>query len=358
MSEFYFNNLTAPNGAVQRIAELVFLKTLNPKRLGELFSVVTGLHNGDKAGLIGEFGKVGKKSVGCNPTYVAGSFTNVEKTWDLQEWQVALKICYNDLKSTLAKYDLKTATQIYDLSGLFMQKLFIPKLQEALQNMVMRLAWFGDKSAASVANGGSIKNASDVDFYNICDGFWKQIFTLATNDTTRRVTIAANQQTSFADQLAAIRVAGVATGIINDLIESADPVLRDTGSTGIIYMNLKTKDALDRDIRNNNKGSDLHWESIFGGIQKTDYNGVTLITLPFWDKVITGDEGVTGGAAWHLPFRAIYTIKDNMQVGTDAPDGVGDLDINPNKTTREMEIFSSASMGVMIPQDNLIQVAY
>jgi hypothetical protein len=88
------------------------------------------------------------------------------------------------------------------------------------------------------------------------------------------------------------------------------------------------------------------------------YNGVTLMALPFLDNVIKHDEGVTGNAKWNNPYRAIYTIKDNLQVGTEGTDAIGNLDITPDNKDRMMYVYCASKMGTMIPQDNLIQVAY
>ena len=55
-------------------------------------------------------GDVGKNASGCSPTYENINVTGIEKTWELGDYQIPLKICYEDLENTIAKYSLNTGT--------------------------------------------------------------------------------------------------------------------------------------------------------------------------------------------------------------------------------------------------------
>lgn len=358
-----FQNLTASNGALTSLKQLIFLSVLGVDKLGSLFNVLPKQKHGDKAGFVGEFGLMGKKSQGCNPTFGTSTINTGEQTWDIQEWEVAEKICYKNLEGTLAQTAMRTGTSIADLTGTeYIDDVVYPRLELAIVKMLMRFAFFGDKTAATKANGGILKDGTDKDYFNLIDGFFKRIYTLVTTNPERHTAIAANAAATFAAQKAAIRQAGAATDVMDDLISDAPAVLRQSAGQ-VIYITMAFKDALDRDIKKNNKGSELQWESLFAGIKKTQYNGIDVVVIPFLDEIIqsyecgaTDDDG--NQVASNKPYRAIYTIKDNLLIGLESESEIADIQIWFNQDEQVNKILAKDKIGTMIAQDDLIQAAY
>lgn len=356
--------LTQYNGAVLDVRKLLFDAILEPDSLSKLCKIMPHQKHGEKLGLIGEFGLVGKAAQGCNPTYGTDAISARELEWDIKPWGVYEKICYEDLETTFLTYLLNKKTNIGDLTSgeiyaQYVASIVYPRLKVAIEKMLIRFAWFGDKNADTNTNGGNLKDTVDKGYFTLIDGFWKRLITIATATPAVRTTIAANAETTNAGQKAAIATAGVATGIFDSLIANASPVLR-AASNKVIYCTLALKDALDADIRNNNKGSDLQWKSIFAGIQEATYNGITLRAVPIFDEIIDSYYNVdtSGTSSRYLPYRAVFTTDDNLLVGLESDSEVEDIQIYYNPETEINTIKAKDKVGTLIRQNNLVSVAY
>ncbi len=351
-----FSALTPSNGALQSLSELLFSKVLGEERLAQVFNVIFGAENGKKVGFIGEFGLVGKAAQGCEPTYNNSQIETSEKAWDLGEWGVYEKICYNDLLGTLAQVAMRRGANIADLTGTeYIDDIVYPRLELAIYKMLMRFAWFGDKNADNVADGGVITNGVDPEFFTVTDGFWKRFFAIASGNSARRVNIAANAEATFAAQKSAILENGVASGIIDNLIMGASADLRQ-GENQVIFVTQSLKDALSRDIRNNNKGSELQWRAIFDGITESQYDGIRLVAMPLWDSIIQAYEST--GTAWNKPHRAVYTTTNNLLVGIDNYTDFAELNVFFDEKSELNLLKSKGALGTIVAQDNMVQVAY
>lgn len=351
-----FSALTPSNGALRELNELIFLKVLGEERLAQVFNVIFGAENGKKVGFVGEFGLVGKELQGCDPTYNNSTLATSEKTWDLGEWGVYEKICFKDLIGTLAQVAMRRGANIADLTGTeYIDDVVYPRLELAIYKMLMRFAWFGDKNADNIADGGVITAGVSPEYFTVTDGFWKRFFAIASADANRRVTIAANAEATFAAQKSAILGAGVATGILDNLIMNASADLRQ-GENQVIFVTQSLKDALTRDIRNNNKGSELQWRSIFDGVTEAQYDGIRLVAMPFWDSIIQAYENT--GTAWNKPHRAVYTTTNNLLVGIDNYTDFAELNVFFDEKSELNLLKSKGALGTLVAQDNMVQVAY
>lgn len=353
-----FANLTPDNGAVKDLRKLIFRAVLGAEQVGRICNVLPKQRHGEKAGYVGEFGLIGRASSKCNPEFESNLLTTEEDTWDIKEWEVAEKICYADLEGTVAQTAMKTGTDIADLTGTdYIDYILMPRLELAVRKMILRFAWFGDKEAKNVAEGGVLKAGVSASRFNVTDGFWKRIFALVAKDASRHTAIAANAETTWAKQKAAFRAAGVATGIMDDLISDASLVLREQPN-GVIYITQAFKDALDRDIKANNKGSEMQWTALFDGVMSSKYNGIEVVVVPFFDEIIQNYEATANAGQYNKPFRAIYTIKDNLLVGTESESEISSIEIWFNRDEQVNKIHAKDKLGTLIAQGDLVQVAY
>lgn len=351
-----FSALTPSNGALQELNELIFLKVLGEDRLAQMFNVIFGALNGKKVGFVGEFGLVGKAAQGCDPTYNNSTIATTEHTWDMGEWGVYEQICYKDLLGSLAQSAMRRGANIADLTGTeYIDDVVYPRLELAIYKMLMRFAWFGDKAAETVADGGVLTNGTDPSFFTVTDGFWKRAFAIVAANAARRVEIAANNQTTIAAQRTALQTSGVATGILDSLIMSAHPDLRQAANQ-VIFVTQSLKDALNHDIRVNNAGSELQWRSIFEGITEATYDGIRLVAIPFWDSIIQAYEST--GTKWNKPHRALYSTTDNLLVGIDNYTDFAELNVFFDEKSELNLLKSKGALGTIIADANLIQVAY
>lgn len=360
-----FVNLTPDNLAVKSLSELLFLSLVDVDNIGGIVNFIPGQVDGKKVGLIGKFGLLGTKSQGCEPEYGSDLVNAREKTWDIKRWEIAEKLCFEDLLGTLAQEALRKKTDIADLTGTeYMDLILNPLLKRAVAETIFRIAFFGDKDATTYSASnttGTLKEGTDKKYFDITDGFWKRIFTgvaASGDDHITRVTVSANSANSIAAQKTAINTAGAATGVLDELIAEAPMQLRQQPN-GVIYITQALADAVNTDIKKNNKGSDLQWKALFAGIQETQYNGVTVRTIPFWDVIIkTYLKNTTNANAWDKPYRAIYTIKDNLLLGSESNDLLEMIKVFFDEVKQLNYILVRDTLGTMIADENLIAVAY
>lgn len=351
-----FSKLTPDNGALREVSKLILASVFAPDALGAFVNFIPNAHSGERVGVVGEFGLLGEAYAGCGGEYGNSLIPVTEKEWDIKRWQIKDKICIEDLTNTLAKYAFQSGINAPDLTATdYLEDIIAPRVNLAIKKLVWRLAWFGDKAAAAKASGGVIKNAGDVKYFSVTDGLWKRAFEAVTAGTMPRVAIAANDKTTIDAQASAIAEAGIATGILDAVIAKASPALRGM-SDGVIYITLALKDAINADLKKNNKGSELQWKSLFDGIQETTYDGVKVVALPIWDEIIKGFEGTA--TQYNKPYRAIYTVKDNLGVATESGSELYDFDVWFDKKDDFNYIKALDTLGTHFMQDDLAVVAY
>lgn len=354
MAGIDFTALTPKNGAVQDLAELIFLELAEDDKLGQLVTFMTRQENGKKLGFVGKAGLLGKRAKGCDPEYAKNLVQATEKTWDIQEWEIAEEMCYKDLENTIAEHFAANGSDMADLtSSEYMEKVVRPILEQAIRDLIVRLVFFGDKNAE-----GNLKDGVDAEYFNLIDGIWKQLFEAVTAGKTTRVVVDANTKTSVAAQYEAMRQPGAATGVLNDLIINTPMKLR-TMADRVFIVTQAFADMLNLDIQSNNKGSELQWESIFAGIQKTSYQGITLIAVPQFDEIIQDYlKNTTNANAYDKPFRVIYGAKGNFRAGTKSSETIADLKVTFDNVRNKNYLYAADTLGALVLAEEYAAVAY
>lgn len=358
-----FANLTAPNGALTELSQLIFLKMVEDPELNQITRFMGNQKNGEKVGLLKGFGMLGRPSEGCEPMWENNLVQTSEQVWDIREWEIAEKICYETLLGTLAETATKNGVEIADLTGTqYIDDVLMPLLKVAIRKMILRYAFFGDKDItvynASTNSSGTLVAGSNAKNFNVCDGFWKRIFALVAGGTMSRTTITANTQTTWATQRSAFRTAYYASNLLDDIIDEA-PIKLSEASNRIILLNKFFWDAVKADVKKNNVGSELQYKDWFDGIQETSWQGIKVIVLPFWDEIIQNClMNTTNTGAKMLPFRAIYTVEDNLLTGSKSKDQLNQIDYWFNKDEQQNKILAKDTVGTLILDHELIHVAY
>ncbi|EGK04662.1 hypothetical protein [Dysgonomonas mossii] len=351
------NQLTPDNLAIRDLRELLFLEVLQAGAINEIVDLNYGVLNGAHLGGVGEFGLLGEDKAMCRPTFNNTNLATQQKIWELGRIVVAEEMCADDFESTVAKFSMKTGTDRADLTQTDLLSYIIePRLKTAIEKMIWRVSWFGDKAAQNVYDGGIIKDGIDVKFFTMADGLFKKLFAITAANTKQRVTIAANTAATYTAQRDNMRASGAATGVIDALVYNANPILRQAEGRFILCTQ-SFADALAIDIKANNKGSDLQWQSLFGGLAyATEYNGEKLIRLPIWDEMIQAFED--NGTTLNKPHRALFCTKDNLKVGFESSNLMPDLKIWFSEDDQTNKILGRDKMGTLTWQDELIQFAY
>ena len=316
------------------------------------FVNILKVKNNDPIALIGEMEMVGKKGGGCDPNYEEKGIANSQKRWELGQWEIPIKICYEALKGTIAEYSLKTGTAIGDLTSTDFMTIYTDALQRAIQQMIWRFGWFGDKEAALAGvGGGKLTADSDVSMFNVCDGLFKRIFTAtATNHTA----IAANSETTATAQISALRKKGAATTLVDTILMDVDTRIIDD-SDAVLLMTRSLADSLTYDIKQT-YNLIMPWEKVFDGFDVATYNGVKIARVGIWDRMIKAYE--KGEATVNLPHRAVFCNPKHLMVGTDADALISDLDIWFDQKERRNYLYATGKIGTALLEENMIHAAY
>lgn len=348
-----FEKLTLNNENLGSIRDAVQETLFNDENFNQYVSIVK-VKNGDPIALIGELEMVGKKGSGCDPTYDEKGIANSMKRWDLGDWQIPIKICYESLKGTIAEYSLKTGTEIGDLTDTDVMAIYTQALTRAIQQMIWRFGWFGDTAAQNVTEGGKITNGVSTDMFTTCDGLFKRIFAICAGNAAQRTTIAANAKTTAAEQKSAMLAKGAATDLIDQLLMDADSRILDDGSA-VLMMTRSLADALTYDIKKTYQQI-MPWEKVFDGFDVANYNGVTIARISIWDRLIAANE--KGTTTVNLPYRAVFANPKQLLVGTPQESLISDLDIWFSKKERRNYIYSTGKIGTAVLEEKLVHAAY
>ena len=235
----------------------------------------------------------------------------------------------------------------------YMEQVVRPILEQAIRDLMIRFAFFGDTDAE-----GTLKDGVDPEYFNLVDGIFKQLFEGVTAGKTTRVAIDANTKATVAAQYEAMRQPGAATGVLNNLIINTPMKLRRMADR-VFIVTQAFADMLNLDIQENNKGSELQWESIFAGIQKTTYQGITLVAVPQFDEIIQEYlKNAANADAYDKPFRVIYGAKGNFRVGSKSRETVADLKVTFDDVTRKNYIYAADTIGALVLAEEYAAIAY
>lgn len=307
----------------------------------------------DPIALIGEMEMVGKAGGGCDPTYEEKGIANSQKRWELGQWEIPIKICYEALKGSIAEYSLKTGTAIGDLTSTDFMTIYADALHRAMLQMIWRFGWLGDKAAALAGvGGGKLTAGSDVSMFNVCDGLFKRIFTATA--TKNHTTIAANSEATAAAQVSALRKKGAATAVVDAILMDVDTRIIDD-SDAVLLMTRSLADALTYDIKQTYHDI-MPWEKVFDGFDVATYNGVKIARVGIWDRMINAYE--KGEATINLPHRAVFCNPKHLMVGTDADALISDLDIWFDQKERRNYLYATGKIGTALLESDMIYAAY
>lgn len=342
-------NYTLNNEGVKDLNKVLFDAVF---KFGDLFNTCTpmnGVVNGQKAAYVDKMSDLGWAGRGCNPTYKNPTIGGRENTWVLGNYSVPLKICYDDLKDTIAKWSLKNGTNAEDLSQTdFYDKIFTPLLSAAIERMYWRMSWFADTQAKLASAGGVVKTGTDTTLFTMADGLWKKIFAATSSNKTA---IAANAEASKASQLSAIRTDGVAVALIEKVLSDANSLIED----GTLMMTKSVFEALRKDYRREYK-STIPFMQVAEGVQLPTYDGVKILVVPEWDNIIRNYED--NGTKFNSPHRIVFCNPENLLVGTSDKNLFAELTSGFDDKARENYTYLASNIGTLVGNTDLIQAAY
>jgi len=348
-----WSNFVVNNDGIKDFRELLKLETLEGGDFNQFHTFDPNTHSGDKLDGIGQFAEVGLAGgTSCAPTFNSSQAASVEKTWVLGEWEVPEKICYKDLDTTAARYGLNPGTEIADLTGTVIADILAPLMTDALKRMFWRLAWFGDLTAANIADGGVITAGKNVNLFKTCDGFFKKLAALVTADANRGTNIAANEQATYALQNSAF-TNGI--DVLDAMIYSAPMKLRNAANKFILCTQ-SVADAYEKQLTGTGTVyTQIQWETGMNGMKMFKRKGVDIYPIPLWDAYI--QEYENNGTKWNNPHRAVFTTKENLHFAAPNDELVTTLQVWFSADDQDTKMLARDKFGVLILDDTLFQYA-
>ena len=359
MATTFSPNTAAFNGEeIKSASEAIFTEAFSNLALTEVHEIIQDIKVNKQIVFVGGLANMlGKDSGACNPTANANTIPMSEKVWTPADVSDRLSFCWKALEDTFWAYALKTGVEKADVStGEFMA--FIgSRIEEALLEMVYRIAWFNDTEADNVSGGGIITDGTDVAFFDKIDGIWKQIFTAVASDSTKKTLglDSRNGQASKALQAftATDTTNKVVTNTLLNMTYEADERLMSKAGAFIIATK-SVGDQFKRELRAFN--SAFTTERIEGGIEILRADGLEVRIFSLWDRIIRAYED--NGTTWNLPHRALLTVKENIPIGTADAMSFGDFDVFYDKTDKVTYVDIATAIDAKLLEDMYFQAAY
>lgn len=321
---FELDNFTMNPEEATAVSQAIFLALIEESELSEDHDIVTGIEHKTQIPFIGNLGLVGKKITGCSRETNDSTIPVTEKWWDPEHIGDRLKHCAKDVPALLKlfKKAKRMNPDFFDRIDAEEFGVIIAKVLDAMNSMLNRLVWFGDKNAANVGDSGLIKDGVDVAYFNIINGLFKQIMTEIPDSAPNYVEIAANDGATYNDQTLSD---GDALKIFRKMHNALDARFFQAINQGAQPRLLVTRELMQNywdTLEDKSLGFTL--QETQDGVTKMNYRGIPIKVRYDWDNNIRSFQD--NGTKWNLPHRAILTVKENIPVGTLSTEDLDNLE--------------------------------
>lgn len=356
MAVIDLEKFTFVGDTLKGVGELSFELMLNERNALSFVTTYGNIKVEKEVGWLGKGGLVGRKSQGCDPVPQQFGVNTRKVKWTPEDWEVLLHLCYKDLDGTIAEYERKNGVKKPDFTQSDYEAVVEMVLARALNDFLWRLLWFNDKDAANVSDGGIITDGVDVSYFNIIDGYWKQIFAQNTINTKQYVdaesTGWSNDNYASADTMTGAQ----AKGILDKMYYTAPLVLRSQ-SDKVFYVTQNLYDAYDKYLTDSNARSLESVESAFvNGLKVLKIHGVEVIPMAEWDEHIRTYED--DGTAFHNPYRALFTCKSALGAGFDKESDFDNIEVWYDRDSRKVKIEAMGNGDAKLLHPDVFVAAY
>jgi len=200
-----------------------------------------------------------------------------------------------------------------------------------------------------VNNGGKYSNGIDVDYFNLINGLFKQCRAAVASDANQGYTIAANNESTKAAQMAAM-TESVAYGIVSGMYYKAPMKLREDKARLRIMVTQTIADKYEQYLQG--KGNVVTYDNLVNGVKTLAFNGVPVIPMPIWDEQIQSYQDL--GTTFYKPHRALLTVKEVLAVGFASEDAFDEVSVFYDKKSRLNCIGASDKIDAKLANSKLL----
>lgn len=314
---FDLTGLTLNPEEATQISQAVFEYVLESGELADDHDIHTGIQWKTQIPFIGTLGLVGKKILKCKPDPNGNQIPVSEKMWDPVLIGDRFEHCAVDANSLFKLFQKlkKINPDFYDRIASDELGVVLSRLIEAMKEMIYRIIWFGDTQAKTLANGGVFKDGTDLGFFNMLDGYWKQIFTIDIPTTSKYyVKINENAGANYAAQ--STLADDFAFKLFKSMWKKADPRLKQLIAKGTLKVKIHTTSAIAENWYDFKEGKSFNFtlDKAENGGLKDFFRNVEIKTRYDWDNIIETYQD--NGTKFNLPHRALLTTSGNIPIGT------------------------------------------
>ncbi len=316
---------------LRSVSELVFDEVIKGPDMNLIHTVYPNIVTQTQVGFVGKGGLVGVKNQGCNPTPQDWSIGTRDVTFDPVAWEILIAACWTDLESSAAVYSLHKGINIADFTDTDYMTILMEVLSNSMNEFMYRLIWFNDVDAKNISAGGEISNGIDVKYFNILDGFFKQMDVQIGVNPKQHVSISENAGVDYDAQIVS---STNAVDYLRKSYRAASIKLRNLRNK--FY--LVTQGIYDAYVESLQNACCLEttYQNLINGMTTVSFNGVPLIAMTIWDEIITSY--YDNGTRYVNPNRIVFTAPEVLAVGVDDPNAFDSVQSWYNKDTREVKI--------------------
>jgi len=361
------SDITFNGKEVQSIGEMIIEEVFAKPTLDQVHTIETGIVAKQQIGYAGRFtGLFGKKETGCEPEVDTKTIGFTQKYWEPQMVEGRLKQCYKDLLPSFWAWSQGKGLKKADLSKGDFANFISERMSDLLWENWLIKFWFSNQQAANYNSSpaGVITNGIDLDYFNIIDGFFEQIFDIITADSDRYtgdissgVGLATKngQSTATLQRFNSTDTSNhVVTETLANLKYNADYRMRNKANLQYLVTQ-SVFDQYSRELRSYNNVQ-ASYERIEGGYTSLMFEGIPVIALDFWDRTIESYEN--NGTKLNKPHRALLTTKDMLRAGIEEEGNLKEVEIWYEKKEKAVYIDTAASIDAKYSQDFMVQMAY
>jgi len=343
---------------VRDFADVIIETAFENPDINEFHTIVEDIVTDENIGYLGRLSKQTKADAGCGTGKRTVNIPGYEKTWTPKKTKIWIEECLDTLDQTFMVYLKKKGVDNNDWTNTDIADFLMGLVETAVAEDIQRIAWFSDEDAANADDspaGVITAGVSTEDYTIIPAGFFKQLYAIVLADSNRRVVIARNAQATYALQEfdSTDTTNRVASGIIRDVIQKADPRLRAQKNKVLL---MTESVAFQYQAELEAAGVEASFKMIQTGVSVLERLGVTIIAYNFWDRTIRAD--FDNGTSWYQPHRVVMTTKEQLMIGIDAKSSIGKWDIYYDKDSEKSNLKGGFKIDAKIKEDHMVQVAY
>ncbi len=344
--------------------------TLNPKEVGSfsqfvnqlvfekpelraLHQVYRDIKMKEQIVLAGKMGLMGKKNTGTCTRQSSGASVNLtQKYWEPVMIEDTITNCQAEVNPLFkAYYDkIQDYRDRFDITGSDEYLFLAKEVEDAAVNAIYRAVWFGDKDVeASGADTAGLKDGDNAYAFNYFDGIWKQIFTGVTGGTIDRIDITSIQSSETV-------TAANAYSTIMSVYKKASAKVR-ANKDAKFYVDGQMFLGLMEYLQTESVNFTL--DVTENGMQSIKFLGHEVVDMSFcWDENLQYFEADSTNHGAFLPHRVVFTVKENLAVGTENDDEFTNLESWYNQDDRVNKIAFGFTLDAKVLDNESIVVAY